>query len=295
MTQTHPLLKPPSFLDWFLERMPALSVETIQKWMKNPEALERALESALACPPDLHEGDYPSIKVTIGTGSDVASLKGALVRGEFYIGDWARDLLDKLTYPLTTEKREVGLVIRSVTELGFEAGAAYKDICAKAKEMGLGLCSIETALQLRLQYLEQPRDEWFIVATEPVKNSRGYPSLFYVGHGNDGLALSADYGYPRTAFSLLHRFAFVLPAVRVVPLRSSGVGQRRNLSKPVVLRTSATPGTRSKTGRRSSREMYFATYQSIAEDDNRPGLFREYWRRAPEPTSKTSRRAFRQS
>lgn len=25
-----------------------------------------------------------------------------------------------------------------------------------------------------------------------------------------------------------------------------------------------------------SREMYFATYQSIAEDENRPGLYKEY-------------------
>lgn len=194
--------------------MPTLPAETIQKWMSNPEALQRALESVLSCPPEAHDCQAPSIKLTIGTGEDANALKAGLVRAKFYVGDWARKLLDTLAFPTHAEKTEVGLMIRSVADLGFHDGAAYKDICAKAQEMGLGLCPIEVVLQLRLQYLNQPKDEWFIVATEPVKSSR-YPSLFYVGHGNDGLGLSADYGYPDTFFNRGHRFAFMAPQARV--------------------------------------------------------------------------------
>ena len=42
-------------------------------------------------------------------------------------------------------------------------------------------------------------------------------------------------------------------------------------------RPSATPAARSKTAiATKSREMYFAIYQAIAEDERRPGLYREY-------------------
>ena len=41
-------------------------------------------------------------------------------------------------------------------------------------------------------------------------------------------------------------------------------------------RPSATPGTRSRARPIKSREMYFATYQAIAKDERRPGLYREY-------------------
>ena len=46
---------------------------------------------------------------------------------------------------------------------------------------------------------------------------------------------------------------------------------------------SATPGSRSRTARcRKGREMYFAIYQAIAKDKNRPGLYKQF-----RPTSST--------
>ena len=55
----------------------------------------------------------------------------------YRIGDWSNDALGKT--PCAQEETEVDLVLLSVKELGFGNGAHYKDICAKALQVGLEL------------------------------------------------------------------------------------------------------------------------------------------------------------
>ena len=76
-------------------------------------------------------------------------------------------------------------------------------------------------------------------------------------------ALGRPAGIARTSPSSARRFSSSPTAT------SSWTTQRTRPSLP-----SATPGTRSKTAKScKSREMYFAIYQAIAEDERRPGLY----------------------
>ena len=52
----------------------------------------------------------------------------------------------------------VDIVVVSMLEMGFAEGelATLDSIYDRAKQMGLETCPVETAVQLRLQFLDQP-------------------------------------------------------------------------------------------------------------------------------------------
>ena len=86
-------------------------------------------------------------------------------------------------------KITVDIVVVSMLELGFAEDelATLDTIYNRAKQMGLETCPVETAAQLRLQFLDQP--DWrtgerlsdFFVASEPfVLTPDGFPKIFSV-------------------------------------------------------------------------------------------------------------------
>jgi len=127
------------------------------------------------------------------------------------ISDWANDIIGKPAFSVATEKTDVDLVVVSVAELGFPKGATLRDIYATAKKRGLELCPNEVGPQLRLQYKDQPKDEWLIVGMEPITDSDGDLDLFSVGHFSDGLWLDTSDDYPDGVWHEDYRFVFVLP------------------------------------------------------------------------------------
>ncbi len=135
--------------------------------------------------------------VTIGTHKTVEELKTAIKQAGCYISDWADDILGKKAFTLSSEKTEFELVKISVAELGFKNGATLKDIYAKALELGLDKCPAEVGPQLRLQYDDQPKGEWLLIAMEPISDSDGDPLVFYVMRYDDGESwLYASYDDP---------------------------------------------------------------------------------------------------
>ncbi len=141
------------------------------------------------------------------------------------------------------EKLTVDIVVVSMLEMGFAEGelATLDTIYDRAKQMGLETCPVETAVQLRLQLLDQP--DWatgerlsdFFVASEPfVLTREGLPKIFSVvrddrhRHPETGISLwliangtlnPADEEHPDRLFNasdperrdLGGRFAFVIP------------------------------------------------------------------------------------
>jgi hypothetical protein len=148
--------------------------------------------------------------IKLGTKKITFALKAALIEADCYISAWAEDIMNQSAFTLSEGEREVDLVVLSVAELGFNKGACLKDIYAKAKELGLGLCPAEVGPQLRLQYSEQPTGEWLIVAMEPVTDSVGILRELYVGRENDGgLWLYGDHHYPDSVRYGNCRFVFM--------------------------------------------------------------------------------------
>ena len=78
-------------------------------------------------------------------------------------------------FPVVAEETTVDIVVVSMLEMGFAEGefATLDTIYDRAKQMGLETCPVETAVQLRLQFLDQP--DWttgerlgeFFVGSEP--------------------------------------------------------------------------------------------------------------------------------
>lgn len=166
------------------------------------------------------EGKFASTVVwrtiKLGTYKSVKTLRMALERADNRVSDWATDILAKPAFTVASEVTEVDLVILSVEELGFKEGACYKDIYARAKELGLELCPAEVGPQLRLQYPDQTPGEWLRVAMEPITGLAGDPILFGVERRGSGRWLDARWGSSGGVWDSGDRFVFVLarPAKR---------------------------------------------------------------------------------
>lgn len=157
--------------------------------------------------------DAPALKVwktiKIGTGiKNGKALCSELEKKDFRIGDWARDMLGQKAFTVATAEEDVDLVRLSVADLGFKEGARYDAICARAIEMGLELCPAEVGPQLRLQYPDQPRDEWFVIAMEAIRASGGRLGVFGVEHGGLGRWLNCSDGDPDRFWHAAYRFVF---------------------------------------------------------------------------------------
>lgn len=147
--------------------------------------------------------------IQLGTGLQTADdFRKEVVKAGMKIGDWANDILGKPAFTATTSETEteVELVVASVAELGFKDGATRKDIYVRAQELGLDLCPPEVGPQLRLQYTDQPKGEWLVIAMEPITDSDGRLSLFGVVRDGDERFLDAFYGYPGLFWRGYYRF-----------------------------------------------------------------------------------------
>jgi len=147
--------------------------------------------------------------IKLGTCKTPDEYRTALKKVHYRIGHWSNDALGKTS--CAQEETEVDLVLLSVKELGFGNGAYYKDICAKALELGLELCPAEVGPALRLAYKDQPRGEWLRVAMEAITDSDGDPRIFAVVYDSGKLWLDADDGYPEMFWDADDRVVFLRP------------------------------------------------------------------------------------
>ena len=144
--------------------------------------------------------------INLGTYKGAGDFKNALQKeGVISIDREAIKLLEETTFTVSPRVTQVKLVIQSGADLGFNTDVSYDQICFRAKERGLELCPVEVGPQLRLQYKDQIRGEWLVIAS-------GGPNLFLVGHDDSGrLWLGTDYFGPDRVWSPVARFVFVDP------------------------------------------------------------------------------------
>ena len=143
--------------------------------------------------------------IKVATLESAVGLAKVLASDEFRIGDWTADILEKVN--LATAETEVELVQVSVRDLGFEQAATRKEIYDRAtQEYSLELVSAGVGLQLRLQYQNQPMNEWLHLAMEPIADSNDRFLAFALVRYEDGPWLQtyyvprADLRYPDDRF-----------------------------------------------------------------------------------------------
>jgi hypothetical protein len=147
--------------------------------------------------------------VTLGLQKSWQDYEKALKRAGFRITDFAWDILKKMT--VSSEQIELDIVVLSVAELGFKNSARRDQIYARALELGFQLCPATVGPVLRLACKDQLRDEWFVIAMEPIVSGYGSPSVFSVGRRSDGQWMHADSGNSGDYWDPGFRWAFVQP------------------------------------------------------------------------------------
>ena len=148
------------------------------------------------------------LPIQLGTHPSIKALRQDLKNNGHSIGNWANDILGRIT--LASTPTTLNLVVVSNADLGLLKGARFEETCAKAKELGLDLCPAEVGPQLRLQYKDQPRGEWLVVAMEPIKDSGGYLDVFDVERDEDGESwLVGSDGNPSGFWHAGRHFVFV--------------------------------------------------------------------------------------
>ena len=135
------------------------------------------------------KGFAADFTITLGTYRSGADLLDTLLAEKCRVSIWSTQALINPDFPVVAEEITVDIVVVSMLEMGFAEGelATLDAIYDRAKQMGLETCPIETAAQLRLQFLDQP--DWttgerlgeFFVMSEPFfLTPDGLPKIFSV-------------------------------------------------------------------------------------------------------------------
>lgn len=163
-----------------------VSVEAILNKLGGVEGAKRFLRGEVIVTEPKPQDFQTWRTLKLGTGLKTADDFRKALKKIGSIGDWADDILGKPAFMASDTESEVELVVRSVEELGFKDGATREQIYNRAKEIGLDLCPAEVGPQLRLQYKDQPKGEWLLIAMEPITDSHGGLRVFRVERHGDG-------------------------------------------------------------------------------------------------------------
>jgi len=122
-----------------------------------------------------------------------AELRTRLADRGIHLNQAAQDLFSDPRFQPRREASEVAIAARSVADLGFDGGATYAQIVARALELGLAECPLELAAYLRLQFMDQPEAAErpssaepgspagaFTIASKPLDDSDEVPKGFYL-------------------------------------------------------------------------------------------------------------------
>ena len=106
----------------------------------------------------------PSI-VRVG-GMDKRALSQALSGHHVQLNQAAKALFQDCRFTTLRYRKYIEITSVSVADLGFQEGATYGQLTARAKDSGLFECPLELGPHLRLQFLDQPEGSDGFPATQ---------------------------------------------------------------------------------------------------------------------------------
>ena len=116
------------------------------------------------------------------------------------IGTYAAQILQSVVW--AQEEVDDELVLASGRDFGLVREPTFRELVAAAAPFGLYPCVAEDGPATRDQYIDQPMDQWYPMAMEPVADSDLNPEVFNVERDSDGVWLDAYYVYPEYRFAL---------------------------------------------------------------------------------------------
>ncbi|MDE2099777.1 MAG: hypothetical protein KGL39_21165 [Patescibacteria group bacterium] len=130
------------------------------------------------------------------------------------ISDYAKSMLRSREFTPGKNQEEATIIRLTVADLGFRTSATTDQIYERAQALGLELCPPDTGPNYRLKYRNQPLGEWFCIGMKQITDSGGYPDgfphVFWLGRGGDGLWLNDLWVQPSRDWGPSFEFAFRL-------------------------------------------------------------------------------------
>lgn len=114
----------------------------------------------------------------------------------------------------TKQSEQIELVRLTVRDLGFANGATIDQIYQKANEFSLELCPPEVGPAYRVQYTDQPMNEYLLIAMEQISGPGGGPGVFGLDRGAGGVWLGRGFAGPSYPWGPGDGFVFRLPRFR---------------------------------------------------------------------------------
>jgi hypothetical protein len=112
--------------------------------------------------------------VTLGTHKSAEELIQAVEDSGCMVSEVVRNLVISANSIVSSTSTTIKLLKVTVAQLGFPKYAFTQDLEQRITEAGLAPCPLEVALQLRLQYHDQPKkDEGLVVWVDPLINAEG--------------------------------------------------------------------------------------------------------------------------
>jgi len=154
----------------------------------------------------------PFLTARVGTLKAVADYRRVLGETDpiCNISKYGNDIMGKRAFAASIPQMEedVEFVYASNEELGYPNGATRLQSCEAGLRLGWKLCLASDGLEIRRHYLNQPLNEWMLIAMEPIADSDGDLEVFRIAHNDDGLWLSTYYGNPGSVWRAGYRWVF---------------------------------------------------------------------------------------
>lgn len=163
--------------------------------------LEPGIFSALQKPGIEHiyasfpEGRIKRDRITIG-GKTSSELLEEFRQGGINVGIDAKRMMENPDFTTQKNPKDIDLVSLRVGDLGLTGIPMTEQVYKRARQLGLHLCPAEVGPHMRLNYAEQPWDEYLHIGMEPIFDSNGYPRVFDLGLGFEGQWLNGPWMYP---------------------------------------------------------------------------------------------------
>lgn len=143
-------------------------------------------------------------------GKDAKELTRQMKAEGVNISDWANDMLRSRDFTTLPNPQNLNLVRLKVSDLGFTNYPTTDQIYAKANELGLDLCPAEVGPHLRIKNKDQAMDDWYYVGMKQITGSNGYPRVFKLERGADGLWLDGRWARSARTWPPQYEFVFSL-------------------------------------------------------------------------------------
>lgn len=131
-----------------------------------------------------------------------------------YVGQLEPGIFEKFSvreeFVAGKKSEQATLIHLTVADLGFKTSATIDQIYERAQALGLELCPADTGPQYRLQYRNQPLNEWVFVGMKQITDPDGNPNVFTLERRGDGLWLYYPWALPGRRWTPDYPFVFRL-------------------------------------------------------------------------------------